>query len=235
MDLMRSRHESEPNSMLLCVMSRSASRIASIGRPWRSALIAVTFCVVFAAVAWQTRERWLATMLHAWVVNDPVERADAVMVLGGGAQFRSFEAARMQREGLAAKVLFPHIKPGPAETNTVVSNETELIGRVLEHERIPVAAREQIGENITSTRDEVTALRAWADRNHARVIIVPTDPFHTRRLKSLTRSLFAGSPTRVLVTVVDPPGYRWQEWWRDERGIVAFQVEMIKSVLYTFK
>ena len=101
--------------------------------------------------------------------------------------------------------------------------------------RIPVAACEQIGENITSTRDEVRALRAWADRNHARVIIVPTDPFHTRRLKALTRSLFAGSPTRVLVTVVEPPGYRWQEWWRDEHGFLAFQNELLKSVQNAFK
>ena len=190
---------------------------------------------LLAAIAWQTREHWLSGIAEAWVVSDPVERADAVMVLGGGAQFRSFEAARMHREGLAAKVLFPGLKLGPAETNAVISSETELIGLVLEHERIPAAAREQIGENITSTRDEVTALRAWADRTRARVIIVPTDPFHTRRLKSLTRSLFAGSPTRVLVTVVEPPGYRWQEWWRDEHGFLAFQNELLKSVQNAFK
>ncbi len=200
---------------------------------WLGAIAIVA--IALTTVVWQTRERWLAGIARAWVVTDPVERADAVMVLGGGAQFRSFEAARMHHEGLAAKVLFPHIKPDPAETNAVISSETELIGLVLEHERIPSAAREQIGENITSTRDEVTALRAWADRNHARVIIVPTDPFHTRRLKSLTRSLFAGSPTRVLVTVVDPPGYRWQEWWRDEHGFLAFQNELLKSVQNAFK
>lgn len=191
--------------------------------------------VMLASIAWQTRERWLSGAAQAWVVNDPVERADAVMVLGGGAQFRSFEAARMYREGLASKVLFPGLKPGPAETNKVISSETELIGLVLKHERIPLNDCEQIGGNITSTRDEVTALRAWADRDRATVIIVPTDPFHTRRLKSLTRSIFAGSPTRVLVIAMEPPGYRWQEWWRDEHGFLAFQNELLKSIHNAFK
>ena len=69
--------------------------------------------VMLASIAWQTRERWLSGAAQAWVVNDPVERADAVMVLGGGAQFRSFEAARMYREGLASKVLFPGPQAGP--------------------------------------------------------------------------------------------------------------------------
>jgi len=197
--------------------------------------IATFMMCLLLAIAWQTRERWLAAMVHAWVVNDSVEPADAVMVLGGGAQFRSFEAVRFHRVGLAGKVLFPHIKPGADEPDATTSRETDLIDRVLAHERVPAEAREQIGRNVTSTRDEVLALRAWADGVQARVIIVPTDPFHTRRLKALIHSIFAGSATRVLVTVVDPPGYRWQEWWRDEHGFLSFQNELLKSVQNAFK
>ncbi len=190
---------------------------------------------VLAAVAWQTRERWLAAAIHAWVVNDPVERADAVFVLGGGAQFRSFEAVRLHREGHAAKVLFPHIKPGADEPDATVGRETILIGKVLDHHAIPADAREEIGRNVTSTREEIAALRTWADGAHARLVLVPTDPFHTRRLKALARQHFAGSATRVLVTVVDPPGYRWQEWWRDEQGFVTFQNELLKGALNAFR
>jgi len=205
-------------------------------RRWLRWLFAASIVgVVLAAVAWQTRERWLAGMIHAWVVNEPVERADAVFILGGGAQFRSFEAVRLHREGHAAKVLFPHIKPGPDETGSAVSRETVLIGKVLDHFTIPADAREEIGRDVTSTRDEIAALRAWADGAQARVVIVPTDPFHTRRLKALAGAHFAGSATRVLVTVVDPSGYRWQTWWRDEQGFLAFQNELLKGVLNAFR
>ncbi len=191
--------------------------------------------LLLAVVAWQTRERWLAAMIQAWVVNEPVERADAVFVLGGGAQYRTFPAARMYREGQVTKVLFPDIALGPEETGRTTSRETELIARVLTHEGVPGSAQEAIGNGVTSTRDEILAVREWAKRNGAHTIIVPTDPFHTRRLSRLGRKLFAGSDTRLVVVAVDLPNYRWQEWWRHDQGVLVFQNELIKSVLYAFK
>lgn len=191
--------------------------------------------VLLAAIAWQTRERWLTAMIHAWVVNDAVETADAVMVLGGGAQYRAFAAAKLYGDKRVTKVLFPDIALSPEEAGRAVSHETELIGRVLDHEGVPESAQETIGKGVTSTRDEILAVREWAVRNGARTIIVPTDPFHTRRLSRLGHKLFAGSDTRLVVVAVDLPGYRWQEWWRHDRGVLSFQNELIKSVLYAFR
>ena len=191
--------------------------------------------VLLAAIAWQTRERWLSAMIHAWVVNDPVETADAVVVLGGGAQYRAFAAAKLYGAKRVPKVLFLDIALSPEEAGRVVSHETELIGRVLDHEGVPKSAQETIGQAVTSTRDEILAVREWARRNGAHTIIVPTDPFHTRRLSRLGQKLFAGSDTRLVVVAVDLPGYRWQEWWRHDRGVLSFQNELIKSALYAFR
>lgn len=186
-------------------------------------------------IAWQTRERWLSALVYAWVVNEPIENADAFMVLGGGAQYRAFAAARYYADKRTPKVLFPDIALSPEETGRTISHETELIGRVLDHEGVPKSAQEIIGKGVTSTRDEILAVREWAKRNGAHTIVVPTDPYHTRRLSRLGQKLFAGSDTRLVVVAVDPPGYRWQEWWRHDRGVLAFQNELIKSVLYAFR
>lgn len=191
--------------------------------------------LLLAAAAWQTRERWLTAMINAWVVNEPMQHADAVLVLGGGAQYRTFPAARMYRKGQVVKVLFPDIALGPEEAGRTVSRETELIARVLTHEGVPESAQETIGKGVTSTRDEILAVREWAKQNRARTIIVPTDPFHTRRLSRLGQKLFAGSDTRLVVVAVDLPNYRWQEWWRHDQGVLAFQNELIKSVLYALR
>ena len=191
--------------------------------------------VLLAAMAWQTRERWLSAMIHAWVVNDPVETADAVMVLGGGAQYRAFAAAKFYGDKRVPKVLFPDIALSPEEAGRTISHETDLIARVLTHEGVPVSAQETIGKGVTSTRDEILAVREWARQNGARTIIVPTDPFHTRRLSRLGQKLFAGSDTRLVVVAVDLPGYRWQEWWQHDRGVLSFQNELIKGVLYAFR
>ncbi|MFM8469707.1 MAG: YdcF family protein, partial [Limisphaerales bacterium] len=182
---------------------------------------------LLAGVAWQTRERWLAWVIEAWVVTEPVETADAAVVLGGGAQYRAFAAARYFSEKRVPKVLYPNIAHSPAEAGRTISHETELIGRVLEHEGVPKAAQETIGKDVTSTRDEILAVREWAQRNGAHTILVPTDPYHTRRLSRLGRKVFAGSDVRLVVVAVDPPGYRWQEWWRHDRGVLAFQNELI--------
>lgn len=191
--------------------------------------------VLLAAIAWQTRESWLSAMIHAWVVNDPVETADAVMVLGGGAQYRAFAAAKLYGEKRVTKVLFPDIALSPEEAGRTISHETDLIARVLEHEGVPKSAQQTIGKGVTSTRDEILAVREWAKRNGAHTIMVPTDPYHTRRLSRLGRNLFDGSGIRLVVVAIDPPGYRWQEWWKHDRGVLAFQNELIKSVLYALK
>lgn len=217
----------------------ATSTVVSLRRKrWLKWLGAIALgCALLAGVAWQTRERWLTGMIYAWVVNDPIEHADAIMVLGGGAQYRTFAAARLFKDGKTAKVLYPDIALSveDASLGRTVSPETELIGRVLEHEGVPRSAHELVGHAVNSTNDEILAVRVWAKTNGARTILVPTDPYHTRRLSRLGRKLFHGSETRLLVTVVDPPGYRWQEWWRDERGVISFQSELIKSVFYALK
>lgn len=206
-----------------------------LGRWLKWLALTALVAVLLAGTAWQTREHWLAWMIHAWVVNEPVEQADAVVVLGGGSQYRSFAAAKLFADKQVPKVLFPDIALSPEEAGRTISRETELIARVLEHEGVPKTAQETIGRGVTSTRDEIHAVREWAQRNGAHTILVPTDPYHTRRLSRLGHTVFKGTGIRLLVIAVDPPGHRWQEWWRHDRGVLAFQNELLKSVLYAFK
>lgn len=49
--------------------------------------------------------------VRAWVVNEPVERADVVFILGGGAQFRSFEAVRLPAKATRPRCFSPPSNP----------------------------------------------------------------------------------------------------------------------------
>jgi hypothetical protein len=57
------------------------------------------------AGGWILRERVLVGAANLWIVSDPVSRADAIVVLGGGLATRPFVAAEMWRRGLADKIL----------------------------------------------------------------------------------------------------------------------------------
>ena len=51
--------------------------------------------------AWLFRTPILRGAAHAWIVNQPIARADAIVVLGGGLDTRPAEAARLYHLGLA--------------------------------------------------------------------------------------------------------------------------------------
>src|ERR1051325_4997626 len=90
--------------------------------------------VAILVSAWIFRAPLLSRAASAWTVDEPIKKGDAIAVLGGGAQYRAFEAARLYEQGVAPKVLVMRSGPGPWETSQTGSREAELIRKVLIHE-----------------------------------------------------------------------------------------------------
>jgi hypothetical protein len=76
----------------------------------RIALLLVGFSA--GAGVWLEREALLRGLTDLWIVSDPVTRADAVAVLGGGREYRPFVAADLYKKGLASKVLVSRVPEG---------------------------------------------------------------------------------------------------------------------------
>jgi uncharacterized SAM-binding protein YcdF (DUF218 family) len=58
-----------------------------------------------AAGGWLIREPLAPCAANLWIVSDPVSRATAIVVLGGGLETRPFVAAELWRRGHADKIL----------------------------------------------------------------------------------------------------------------------------------
>ena len=58
-----------------------------------------------AAGGWLVREPVLLGAAELWIVSDPVGRANAIVVLGGGLEIRPFVAVELWRKGFAGKIL----------------------------------------------------------------------------------------------------------------------------------
>jgi uncharacterized SAM-binding protein YcdF (DUF218 family) len=177
----------------------------------------------------------LTGLAEAWVINDPVTKADAIVILGGGPETRPFAAAKLYRNGVAPMVIYTDVRPGPAEEMGITPPERELTRRILLSNGVPETAMTLIGTNVASTYDESRAVRTWVEKTGAKTIIIPTDPFHTRRVRWIFSKELRASKTDIHVVPINPVRDRADNWWRHEGGVTAFQNEIIKYVYYRFE
>ena len=120
-------------------------------------------------------------------------------------------------------------------TMGVIPGHTEINRKILLKLGVPEAAIETFGTANKNTADEAVALRSWADRNAASVLVIPTEIFAARRVSWIFRHLFSGSEVRIEVPSFEPERYSRAEWWRTEDGVIAFQNEAIKFIYYRLK
>src|SRR5262245_47328986 len=89
------------------------------------ALRAIIFVLASVAVGgWVVREPVLLGAANLWIVSDPVSRADAVVVLGGGLETRPFVAVELWPRGLADKIL---ISKSPSEKIGVMTRRLQQV------------------------------------------------------------------------------------------------------------
>lgn len=171
-------------------------------------------------------------------------KADAILVLGGGEDYRPFAAARIWKQGYAPVILVPNVKPSPTEELGLSPTTTEIILAVLKSQGVPESAILRIGSDVSSTREEALAAKSWIDSPPAAsgtagsppptgVLLVPTDPFASRRTNWLFEKTLPGIDTRILRA--DPHEYTAESWWEKEQGLIAFQNEVIKNLYYHLK
>jgi hypothetical protein len=92
-----------------------------------------------------------------------------------------------------------------------------------------------VGRDVSSTHDEVPGRAPVAQKNGAKQILVPTDLFHTRRVKWLFGRTLAPLNTEVRVRAIPQRKYSTTNWWQHEDGLVGFQNEVLKFALYRWK
>lgn len=153
--------------------------------------------------------RWL-------VVEDPLEKAQAIVVLSGRMPLRALEAAKLYREGYAPKVWVTHSsEPGA----TLEAMQIAYLGedfynlRVLMHEGVPADAIRVLEPPIINTADEIAAVSAALEKEKGGAVIVVTSKVHTRRVRILWHRLVAGRGQAMVRAASDDP-FEPRRWWR---------------------
>jgi uncharacterized SAM-binding protein YcdF (DUF218 family) len=196
--------------------------------------LAPVLIVLAIAIAWMARAAILRDVAELWVVSDPLDRADAIVVLGGRIDLRPFAAADLYRRGFAPRVLISNVARDVLETMQLWPGQTELTRQLLLKFGVPAEAIVEFGNGVTSTYEEARAVLDWTRSSGARSVIIPTDLFPTRRVRWTFQQEVASASTgvRVIVHAIKPRAYGLDDWWRDERGLIDFQNEVIKFFYY---
>jgi uncharacterized SAM-binding protein YcdF (DUF218 family) len=200
---------------------------------WTAAVFLI-FCLLCVA-AYVFRGPLLRGLARAWIVNEPLTRADAIVVLGGGPETRPFEAARLFHLGLAPKILLMNPKVQYSTRLGLMPAEADVCRNVLLMEHVPTNAIFVSSEIVTNSFDESIVLRHWAKEHGVTRVIIPTDVFHTRRVRWIYEKECDSSGIHTEVEAVPVHEYTVADWWHHEEGIIAFQNEVLKYAYYRIK
>jgi uncharacterized SAM-binding protein YcdF (DUF218 family) len=153
--------------------------------------------------------RWL-------IVEDPLDKAQAIVVLSGRMPVRAKEAARLYNAGYAPEVwLTRAVEPAASlqEMHVAYIGEDFFNSRVLMHEGVPSNAIRVLEPSIRNTSDELRAIGAELGRKQGGTIIIVTTKAHTRRVRALWREL-SGGPGRAIVRAATTDTFDPNQWWR---------------------
>ncbi len=190
--------------------------------------------ILLLAAFW-FRAPLLLRAADAWVINEPLAKADVIVVLGGGLETRPFAAARLYHQGLAPKILLVNPKPTPAQELGLTVAEAEITRQVLLKQEVNEADIAIATDLVNSTYTESIAVRNWAKTNQIKRLIIATDVFHTRRVRWLFGKVLGRAGIQVGIAAVPVREYTVADWWQHEQGVVAFQNEVLKYAYYRLK
>jgi uncharacterized SAM-binding protein YcdF (DUF218 family) len=167
---------------------------------------------------------------------DPLQHADAIVVLAGSRVDRWLEAVDLFKEGWAPKVV---LSPGP-----VSDLEVKLRSRGLELPRegdlardavlslgVPADAVSVMPGGVDNTAAEAALLRRLLPPSPHRVIVV-TSTYHLRRAGYAFRREFAGTGTEIVMHGSRYSEARPARWWSRRDDIRYLMNEMPKFLAY---
>ena len=190
----------------------------------------------------------LVAGLIAWFViyggrflqhEDPLQKADAIFVLGGTRAERPLEAIDLYKEGWAPYIV---LSPGQLEVSESVleqrgvpfPRESELVRDAMVRLGVPREAFLPTTGYVDNTSEEANLLRAMVKARHWHRVIVVTSKYHTRRAGFAFRRGLEHTGAEPIVRasrydLSDPA-----RWWRIRPDFRFAGSEWLKLIFYRF-
>ena len=155
--------------------------------------------------------RWTA---NSWIVEDPLEKADALIVLSDDNFYadRATRAAELFRQGKAASIVASgrRLRPNAGIAELM---EHDLIERGVPKDRIV-----RIAHDADSTREEAEALVPLARQKNWHSLIIVTSNYHTRRARYIFGAVFP-KDVKISIASARDADFDPDQWWTKRKSI----------------
>jgi uncharacterized SAM-binding protein YcdF (DUF218 family) len=189
-------------------------------------LIILLFLLLFCFLLYLVRRPLLRFTAESWIIEDPLDKADALIVLGDDNFYadRATRGVQLFREGKATVIVASGRRLRPS------ANIAELIEHDLVERGVPKDKIVRFTHDADSTLEEAEALARLVKERKWRRVIVVTSNYHTRRARYIFRRVF---PQGVQVSVASTRDgdFDPEHWWEKRKSIKELTHEFAGMVV----
>lgn len=193
-----------------------------LGRRWLIVAGIVALVVGVGAWVFLNVGKWL-------VVEDPLQPADAIVVLSGAMPIRAEEAARIYRQNVSARVWVSQGLSPAAELRKMHINflgEDFYSQEVLLALGVPADAIHILEEPAGNTLEEVDEIARDVRRDKGNAVIIVTSKPHTRRVRAVWKRRVGNTP-RLMVRYPSDDPFDAAHWWRHTQDALNVVRELL--------
>ena len=206
-------------------MKRGPSNPGEAGRIFLN-LIILLFLAVFCLALYLVRHPLLRFMAESWIVEDSLDKADALIVLGDDNFYadRVTRGAQLFREGKAPVVVASGRRLRPS------AGIAELMEHDLVERGVPRDKIVRFSHDGESTLEEAQALARIVKERKWHSVMVVTSNFHTRRTRYIFLHVFPQS-VEVRVASARDGDFDPEHWWEKRKSIKELTKEFAGMVV----
>jgi uncharacterized SAM-binding protein YcdF (DUF218 family) len=184
-------------------------------------LITLLAVILVLAVLYVARHPIFRVIGEGWVVEDTLERSDAILVLSDDNFYadRATRAAQIYRQGLGSVVVASGRRLRP------YAGVAELIEHDLIERGVPKDKILRIAHDADNTREEAKTLAQLAKQKKWRSVIVVTSNFHTRRARYIFSHVLP-QDIKIRITGARDGDFDPDRWWEQRISVKELAGEM---------
>ena len=163
------------------------------------------------------------------IIADELQPAQAIVMLSGGDDSRMVEALSLYNDNYGTVIILTETGRQLGNYDTLHSNDIRI---QLLNNGVPSGNILITDIKVSSTLDEAYAIKKLLTNQQFSSAIIVTDPYHTRRTALTFRSVFIGSPIKLIFRPVRGSWFNSRTWFLSLDGWKYTILEYLKLLGY---